>query len=289
MISAAALCPAPPLLARELTGADPVLPELRQACLDAVTALLSGGPDLVAVVGVAAQTRGWDPGSGLDLSAYAPALGALAPGALGLGARGAVCEAGRDAVPEAGGDAVPEAGGDAVPEAGRDAVPEAGRETTRGGPSLPLPLGLGARLLDQAGYAGRRELHSIGEREQAGACAVLGARIATAGQRVALLVMADGSARRGVKAPGYLDPRSAPFDAEVEKAVRAGDMPALLALDADLAEALMATGRPAWQVLAGAMNGQRPASQIRYCDDPFGVAYLVASLTVSPNRIGFVR
>ena len=44
VITAAALCPAPPLLARELTGADPVLPELRQACLDAVTALLSRRP-----------------------------------------------------------------------------------------------------------------------------------------------------------------------------------------------------------------------------------------------------
>ena len=42
----------------------------------------------------------------------------------------------------------------------------------------------------------------------------------------------------------------------------------------------MATGRPAWQVLAGAVNGLRPASVIRYDDDPFGVAYLVASLTV---------
>jgi hypothetical protein len=29
----------------------------------------------------------------------------------------------------------------------------------------------------------------------------------------------------------------------------------LLALDQDLARDLMATGRPAWQVLAGAMNG----------------------------------
>jgi hypothetical protein len=26
------------------------------------------------------------------------------------------------------------------------------------------------------------------------------------------------------------------------------------------------------------MNGRRAVSEIRYCDDPFGVAYLVASL-----------
>jgi len=237
VITTAALCPAPPLLARELTGADPVLPELRQACLDAAAALLCSAPDLVAVVGVADKTRAWDPDAGLDLSAYAPALGA----------------------------------GPAGP-AGPAGLPL----------PLPLPLGLGNRLLAQAGYAGRRELHSIGEHEPAEACAALGARLARAGARVALLVMADGSARRGIKAPGYLDSRSAPFDAEVERAVRVGDMAALLALDAALAQALMATGRPAWQVLAGAMNGPRPASVIRYRDDPFGVAYLVASLTVSP-------
>jgi hypothetical protein len=267
VISAAALCPPPPLLARELTGADPVLPELRQACLDAVTALLGSAPGLIAVVGVAEQTRGWDPGADLGLSAYAPALGGPGPSAPAPGAG------------EAG------AGEAGAGEAGREGSHgAAGRGGGHAGTSLPLPLGLGSRLLDQAGYAGRRELYSIGEREQAAACAALGARIAAAGERVALLVMADGSARRGVKAPGYLDRRSIPFDAEVEKAVRAGDMAALLTLDAGLAEQLMATGRPAWQVLAGAMTGQRPASQVRYCDDPFGVAYLVASLTVTPRQ-----
>jgi hypothetical protein len=58
-------------------------------------------------------------------------------------------------------------------------------------------------------------------------------------------------------------------------------MRALLALDGALATELMATGRPAWQVLAGAMAGRRPSCVVRYDDDPFGVAYLVASLSVS--------
>jgi len=97
---------------------------------------------------------------------------------------------------------------------------------------------------------------------------------------VALLVLGDGSACRGLKAPGYLDERSAGFDAEVERAVRTGDLDALLTIDPALASELMATGRPAWQVLAGALNGQVVASEIRYCDDPFGVAYLVASIRI---------
>jgi hypothetical protein len=90
--------------------------------------------------------------------------------------------------------------------------------------------------------------------------------------------MGDGSARRSVRAPGYLDPRAAGFDAEVERAVRSGDFDALLGLDQVLARDLMATGRPAWQVLAGALHGRAPAAEVLYCDDPFGVAYLVACL-----------
>jgi hypothetical protein len=231
VLTAAALCPAAPLLARELTGADPVVPELRQACREAADALVQAGADLVVVVGSGEQTRRWDAASaGLDLTRYAPALGAR-------------------------------------PAASAD--------------SLPTALGLGGRLLDEAGYHGRRELQGVGADESTPACTALGASLAQAAPRVALLVMADGSARRNRKAPGYLDDRSAGFDAEVGRAIRNNDLPALLAIDADLARELMATGRPGWQVLAGAANGGRTASTIRYDDDPFGVAYLVASLTVA--------
>jgi hypothetical protein len=229
MITAAALCPSPPLLARELTGADPVVPELRQACRDAVARLLDSGPDVVAVVGAGEQTRTWDGGTRMDLSGFAPGI---APAA-------------------------------------KD-----------GSPGLPLPLGLGARLLDQAGYAGPRALHLVAEDEPVERCAELGTRIACSAGRVALLAMADGTARRGPKAPGYFDARSGPFDAEVERAVRDGDLEALLAVDPDLARELMATGRTSWQVLAGALRDTALASEIIYRDDPFGVAYLVASLSV---------
>jgi hypothetical protein len=64
----------------------------------------------------------------------------------------------------------------------------------------------------------------------------------------------------------------------VAAAVQGGDLAALLTLDPALARELMATGRAGWQVLAGALTGRAPMSDIRYCDDPFGVAYLVASL-----------
>jgi hypothetical protein len=143
---------------------------------------------------------------------------------------------------------------------------------------VPLALGLGAMLLDEAGYRGLRRLQAVGHDEPARACAKLGAELAGSGARAALLVMGDGSARRTLKAPGYLDPRAAGFDSGVERAIRTGDLAALLELDQVLARDLMATGRPAWQVLAGAMPAPAPATEVLYCDDPFGVAYLVAYL-----------
>jgi hypothetical protein len=58
-------------------------------------------------------------------------------------------------------------------------------------------------------------------------------------------------------------------------------MAALAALDAGLAAELMATGRAAWQVLAGAAGLERRApGEVLYSDAPFGVSYLAAVLGV---------
>src|SRR6267154_1558849 len=79
MISSAALCPWPPLLVRELTGADPVLPELRAACAEAVATLLRDDPEVVAVVGPGTATVSW-PGDGrLNIAAFGPGATAARP------------------------------------------------------------------------------------------------------------------------------------------------------------------------------------------------------------------
>ena len=137
-------------------------------------------------------------------------------------------------------------------------------------PGLPVALGVGGWLLDSGGYAGERLARSVSESEPAGACAQVGRELADRAGRVGLLVMADGSACRGRKAPGYFDERSAGFDAEVERAVRDGGFQALLEIDAELASTCQ----------AGALEGTVVASEIRYCDDPFGVSYLAASMRV---------
>jgi hypothetical protein len=267
VIVAAAICPSPPLLASELTGQADILPELRTACAAAVTRLLAAAPEVVAVVGPAAATGPWDPAGQLSLASFAPALG--------QGNSQTDNSKKRDA---------------ALPAAAPPAA----------APLLPLALGIGARLLDQAGYTGPRTLHGISEDEPAAACLALGRRLAASAPRVALLAVGDGSARRSASAPGYLDERAAPFDESVERAVRDGDLPAIAALDPALAAALLAAGRPAWQALAGALSATsaphftgrlaadhrsgdgsaatRPQTEVLYSDAPLGVAYLVATL-----------
>ena len=70
----------------------------------------------------------------------------------------------------------------------------------------------------------------------------------------------------------------------MERALRDGDMAALASLEPGLARDLLATGRAAWQVLAGAMSAPRaPAGQVLYADAPLGVGYFVAELG-APER-----
>src|SRR6266550_2808334 len=67
MLIAAAVCPHPPLLVPEVTGAsDPAVRELdrlRTACRDAVAVLIGAAPDLLVVAGGAGQTAEYAAGS----------------------------------------------------------------------------------------------------------------------------------------------------------------------------------------------------------------------------------
>ena len=72
MIVSAALCPAPPLLVGDLTGAQQVAVDLRDACLASVAELTVATPDIIAVVGAAGRTGTWNGSASLDFARYAP-------------------------------------------------------------------------------------------------------------------------------------------------------------------------------------------------------------------------
>ncbi len=144
-------------------------------------------------------------------------------------------------------------------------------------PSLPLSLTMGAWLLARQRVGVPRMGRSVAAGLPAMDCAALGASIAGSTARVGLLVMGDGSARRGDKSPGYADPRAEPFDVSITAALAAADPAALLAVDVDLAASLLAAGRAPWQVLAGAAAGCEWLGHVTYDAAPYGVQYTVAT------------
>lgn len=234
MLTAAAVCPHPPLLIPEVAaGAADELDELRAACGEAVGRLSRSDPDVLAVVGVAAETGDF----GLD-----PA-GSMRPYGLELTIGPAEAE-----------------------------------------PTLPLSLTIGRWLLERAArtatgrpWTGTTVWHGVAADESPAACADLGRRIASLAPSVAMLCMGDGSCYRGTKAPGYTDPRAEGFDVAVAAALAEADARALAGLSPDLAAALTAAGRPAWQVLAGAADGHPFTGELLADQAPYGVRYYVAA------------
>lgn len=245
---AAAVCPHPPVIVPQIAGgAATELDGLRAACAEAVARLRAADADVLVVVGGAAQTR----------RIAAPFRVSFAPWgvALNLGSQG-------EPLPLSLAVAVwlLEGGSLAQPQTQRAPVPPAS-------PALAAPA-LDALVLQ-----------TVASSASTAECRALGEQLVGAAERVALLVMGDGSAERRETPHGYEDPRARPYDTLVAEALATGDAHALLALDPALSADLGASGRAAWQVLAGAALASGGAWQgdLLYDDAPYGVAYFVAS------------
>jgi hypothetical protein len=143
---------------------------------------------------------------------------------------------------------------------------------------LPPSLAVGAWLLERTDWTGSPvEGLGIGEPLARSRCQETGRELAASADRVALLVMGDGSNCRTLKAPGYFDDRAAAFDTEAARALGSADVDAILALDEELAYDLKAAGRSSWQTLAGAGEVAGLAGRLLYDEAPYGVGYIVAS------------
>ncbi|GAA3608513.1 class III extradiol dioxygenase subunit B-like domain-containing protein [Marihabitans asiaticum] len=162
-----------------------------------------------------------------------------------------------------------------------DAPSGAERFTTGQVPPGALPTGLeiGRQLLADGTEA---RLVSVADDAAPHECLALGADLVADGPTV-LVVVADGSAKRTVKAPGHLDERAEGFDAGLSRALAAADADALAALDPVLADELWCRGRAALQVLAGAAGGSPFAPSVDHDEAPYGVGYLVATWTPPPR------
>jgi hypothetical protein len=137
-----------------------------------------------------------------------------------------------------------------------------------GGRRIPEPHLLGAWLLDHAGHTGPRL--GVGPDD-------LGTALSDLPGPVGVLAMGDGSARRGEKAPGRMDPAAAPFDAAVVRALATGDAAALAGLDPIEGARLLAGGVPVWRAVGAALEGLAIDAELLHDAAPFGVEYPVAT------------
>jgi hypothetical protein len=87
----------------------------------------------------------------------------------------------------------------------------------------------------------------------------------------ALLLVANGSACRSERAPGHLDQRAAGFDEALARTIREGAPPPQ---DQALAEELWCFDLGVFRELHAQVSG---TPDVRYADDPYGVAYWVAT------------
>ncbi|MEW5536017.1 hypothetical protein, partial [Streptomyces virginiae] len=109
------------------------------------------------------------------------------------------------------------------------------------GTTLPASLAVAGWLLGRARWAVAPVAGvAVAEDLTSSGCGLLGADLGRSAERVAMLVLGDGSACRTLKAPGYLDERAAGFDAAAARALGAADVAALAAIDAGLAAELQA-------------------------------------------------
>ncbi|MEV6768428.1 hypothetical protein AB0N05_07320 [Nocardia sp. NPDC051030] len=149
-------------------------------------------------------------------------------------------------------------------------------------PELPLPVLIAGWLRAQVAPDAVAEARLIDAESSAAECVAFGARLRAEldaeTEPYGVLVIGDGAATLSLKAPRYFDERAEGVQAEIDRALAAGDRAALAALDQRLCAELDVAGRPAYQVLAGLFDTDDigPKVETLYAAAPFGVAYQVS-------------
>lgn len=143
----------------------------------------------------------------------------------------------------------------------------------------PLGVRIGEHLLVLAGWTGPVEWAVVPFDAETDVVDRAGSELAEHPDRLMLLVVADGSARRGVQAPGHLDDRAFGVDADIVKGLSDADPEVLLGIDAEVAYEVLAQGRAALQVLARAVSAAPLTGHVLWSGDPYGVLYVLARWT----------
>ncbi|MFB7330952.1 hypothetical protein ACFC00_04835 [Streptomyces adustus] len=119
--------------------------------------------------------------------------------------------------------------------------------------SLPMALGVGARLLQQAGWSGPVRAYELDDARSWPMNGEDGVHLAGWADRVGLLVIGNGPSHAGADGAHLLDPRVEEIDAGIAAALSSGDVTGFFpTMDVGLARELEVSGRSPWQLLDGA-------------------------------------
>ncbi|WP_067546369.1 hypothetical protein [Nocardia crassostreae] len=253
MFCVASLVPSPPVLVPELGGGtgDAEVTRLRAAALRAAAAL-AGRATRWIVVGAGETER---------------VIGVNAVGT--FRGYGADVRVGLSGTFQFGGDS-------------NNSVTAVAEADAPADPALPLPVLIAGWLREQVAPAAVAEARLLDGATAPADCLAFGARLRSEldaeTEPSGVLVVGDGAATLSLKAPRYFDERAEGVQAEIDRALSAGDRQALAALDPRLCAELDVAGRPAHQVLAGLFQADAADPQVEtlYAAAPFGVGYHVS-------------
>ena len=164
---------------------------------------------------------------------------------------------------------------------GRDFVVPALVEGQPSDPTLPTPM-MVARYLasrDIAAHPAHAQLWASAwwiTTSGDGHATALGQQLAADGTCVGLILVADGAACHGRKAPRAQDARAQAYDDGVGAALASGQPSRLAQIDADLGDELGATGSQVWPALVAAAGGDG-IGEVLWAGAPYGVGWAVAS------------
>ncbi|HEX7537829.1 MAG TPA: hypothetical protein VF391_12610 [Dermatophilaceae bacterium] len=282
MLITAVVVPGPPAFVAELMGsAAHELDDLRQVADQVVSGALSDliaaspGSPLATVGSPSSPSAGSGPDSGSGSgSGSGPGRGSVSGQRQGSGpVQLVVVGPGEPGEFNAAGPV-------SFASFGRDVVLPALVEGQRGDRDLPTPI-MVARYLasrDLAAHPDHGDLWASARwiTTSGSEAAVLGAKLGADGARVALIVVADGAACHGPKAPRSEDARAQEYDDGVCVALASGQPRRLAQVDVDLGAELGATGPQVWPLLVTAAGGDM-IGEVLWAEAPYGVGWAVAS------------
>jgi hypothetical protein len=181
---------------------------------------------------------------------------------------------------------------------GRQVVVPALVEGSHGEAELPTPI-MVARYLASRDIAAHPEHAQLWASARwittSGAdAAALGKQLSADGTDVGLILVADGAACHGPKAPRAQDSRAQAYDDEVRAALATGQPGPLARIEEGLGNELGATGQQVWPLLVAAAGAEDRAGagwtgEVLWAGAPYGVGWTVASWRRSATEDSLTR